>query len=88
MGDHDAFYDVFYDEDLRFDFMLAFKRLTKSLNLCSQARQALEFMDDYKALTEINVLAGKHFRDQRLSMKGDSGEASCDHGYPPRVPGH
>ena len=27
-------------------------------------------MDDYQALTEINVLAGKHFRDERLSMKG------------------
>ena len=70
MSDHDAFYDVFYDEDLRFDFMLAFKRLTKSLNLLFPARQALEFMGDYKALAEINVLAGKHFRDQRLSMKG------------------
>ena len=70
MSDHDAFFDVFYDEDLRFDFMLAFKRLTKSLNLLFPARQALEFMDDYKALAEINVLAGKHFRDQRLSMKG------------------
>ena len=27
-------------------------------------------MGDYKALAELNVLAGKHFRDQRLSMKG------------------
>ena len=70
MSDHDDFYDVFYDEDLRFDFMLAFKRLTKSLNLLFPARQALEFMGDYNALAEINVLAGKHFRDQRLSMKG------------------
>ncbi|MDE0282894.1 MAG: HsdR family type I site-specific deoxyribonuclease [Gammaproteobacteria bacterium] len=70
MTDHDAFYDVFYDEDFRFDFMLAFKRLTKSLNLVFPAREALDFMDDYKALAEINVLAGKHFRDQRLSMKG------------------
>ena len=70
LTDHDAFYDVFYDEDLRFDFMLAFKRLTKSLNLVFPAREALDFMEDYKALSEINVLAGKHFRDQRLSMKG------------------
>ena len=70
MSDHDAFYDVFYDEDLRFAFMLAFKGLTRSLNLLFPARQALEFMDDYKALAEINVLAGKHFRDKRLSMKG------------------
>ena len=27
-------------------------------------------MHDYQNLTEINVLAGMHFRDQRLSMKG------------------
>jgi len=27
-------------------------------------------MGDYNALTEINVLAGRHFRDARLSMKG------------------
>jgi len=70
LNDLDAFYDVFYDEDLRFEFILAFKRLTKALNLLFPARQALEFMGDYKALAEINVLAGKHFRDQRLSMKG------------------
>ena len=70
MTDHDAFYDVFYDEDLRFDYMLVFKKLTKSLNLLFPARQALDFMDDYNALAEVNVLAGKHFRDQRLSMKG------------------
>ena len=33
LTDHDAFFDVFYDEDLRFDFMLAFKNFTKCLNL-------------------------------------------------------
>ena len=70
LTDHDAFYDVFYDEDLRFDYMQAFKKFTKCLNLVFPARQALAFMDDYKALAEINILAGKHFRDQRLSMKG------------------
>jgi len=70
LADHDAFFDVFYDEDLRFDFMLAFKKLTKCLNLVFPARQALDYMADYQALAEINVLAGKHFRDERLSMKG------------------
>lgn len=70
LGDHDAFFDLFYDEDIRFDFMLAFKKFTRCLNLVFPARQALNYMDDYQALTEINVLAGKHFRDQRLSMKG------------------
>ena len=34
------------------------------------SRHALEYMGDYKKLTEINVLASKHFRDERLSMKG------------------
>jgi type I restriction enzyme R subunit len=70
MNDHDAFFDLFYDEDLRFDYMLAFKKLTRCLNLVFPARQALDYMSDYQALTEINILAGKHFRDQRLSMKG------------------
>lgn len=70
LTDHDAFYDLFYDEDIRFDFMLAFKKFTKSLNLVFPARQALDYMREYQALSEINVLAGKHFRDGRLSMKG------------------
>ena len=84
LTDHDAFYDVFYDENLRFDFMLAFKRLTKSLNLlCSRTRQALEFMGDYNALAEINALAGKHFRDQRLSMKGIPAKLRDNYGCPP-----
>ncbi len=70
LTDHDAFFDLFYDEDLRFDYLMAFKQLTKCLNLVFPARQALEYMADYQALTEINVLAGKHLRDERLSMKG------------------
>lgn len=70
LTDYDAFFDLFYDEDLRFEFMLAFRQFTKCLNVVFPARQALDYMADYKALTEINVLAGKHFRDGRLSMKG------------------
>ena len=70
LTDHDAFFDVFYDEDLRFDYMQAFKRFTKCLNIVFPSRHALEFIEDYNALSEINILAGKHFRDERLSMKG------------------
>ena len=70
LTDHDAFFDVFYDENLRFDYMQAFKKFTKCLNLVFPSRQALEFMDDYNTLSEINFLASKHFRDERLSMKG------------------
>jgi type I restriction enzyme, R subunit len=70
LTDHDAFFDLFYDEDLRFEFMLAFKKLTRHLNLVFPEKEALDYMRDYQALTEINVLAGRHFRDARLSMKG------------------
>jgi type I restriction enzyme R subunit len=69
LNDHDAFFDLFYDEDLRFEYLLAFKKFTKSLNLVFPAREALDFMPDYNKLSEINVLAGKHFHDSRLGMK-------------------
>ena len=70
LSDHDAFFDVFYDEDVRFAFMALFKIFTKNLNLVFPARQALDHMADYQALVAINELAAKHFRDERLSMKG------------------
>lgn len=70
LADHDAFFDVFYDEDLRFEYMEAFRRFTKNMNLVFPSREALRFIEDYNALSEINVLGAKHFRDARLSMKG------------------
>lgn len=70
LTDHDAFFDLFYDEDIRFEFMLAFKKLTHSLNVVYPAKEALNYRKDYQILTEVNVLAGKHFRDARMSMKG------------------
>jgi type I restriction enzyme R subunit len=70
LKDHDAFFDLFYDEDLRFDFMRLFRDFTKALNVVFPSKEAIAFMGDYQALMEINVLAGKHFRDERLSMKG------------------
>ncbi len=70
LTDHDAFFDLFYDEDLRFEFTSLFRKFTKCLNVVFPSREALNFMGDYQTLMEINVLAGKHFRDERLSMKG------------------
>jgi type I restriction enzyme, R subunit len=70
LTDYDAFYDVFYDEDLRFEFVLAFKQLTRSLNLVFPAKEALGYLKDYQLLTQINVMAARHFQDSRLSMKG------------------
>jgi type I restriction enzyme, R subunit len=68
--DHDAFFDLFYDEDLRFEFMSLFRQFTKNLNLVFPAKEALDYMGDYQALVEVNALAEKHFRDSRMSMKG------------------
>jgi len=70
LDDRDAIFDVFYDEDIRFDYMQLFRAFTKCMNLVFPSRRALEFIADYNTLTEINILAGKHFRDARLSMKG------------------
>jgi len=70
LTDHDAFFDVFYDEDLRFDFTLLFRQMTKHLNIVFPSRSALVYLSDYRALAEINVMAARHFRDERLSMKG------------------
>jgi len=70
LSDHDAFFDLFYDEDVRFKFMSLFKGYTRSMNLVLPAKEALEFLPEYNALLEINILAAKHFRDERLSMKG------------------
>lgn len=70
LSDYDAFYDVFYDDEIRFEYIQAFKQLTRSLNLVYPAKEALNYQDDYKTLAEINVLASRHFQDTRLSMKG------------------
>lgn len=70
LTDHDAFFDIFYDEDLRFEFIGLFKQFTRNLNLVYPANEALDYMRQYQALVEVNVMAEKHFRDARMSMKG------------------
>jgi len=39
MNDHDAFFDLFYDEDIRFEYMLAFRKLTQSMDLVFPPRR-------------------------------------------------
>ena len=48
LTDHDAFFDLFYDEDLRFEFMSLFRTFTKCLNVVFPAKEALDFMGDYQ----------------------------------------
>jgi type I restriction enzyme R subunit len=69
-NDADAFYDLFYDEDIRFAYILAFKKLTTALNIVMPRKEALDYWQDYKNFLAINNLAYKHFRDARFSLKG------------------
>jgi type I restriction enzyme R subunit len=69
-SDSDAFFDVFYDEDIRFEYIKLYNTLTSCFNNVLPRKEALEFFKDWKAFTEINALANKHFRDGRFSMKG------------------
>ncbi|MBS9385981.1 MAG: type I restriction endonuclease subunit R [Dolichospermum sp. BR01] len=68
--DADAFYDLFYDEDIRFAYILAFKKLTTALNIVMPRKEALDYWQDYKNFLTINNLAYKHFRDAHFSLKG------------------
>lgn len=68
--DIDAFYDVFYDEDIRFEYLSLYKKLTASFNNVLPRKEALEYLQDWRSFTEINILANTHFRDDRFSMKG------------------
>lgn len=70
LTDSDAFFDVFYDEDIRFEYIKLYKLLTTAFNTVLPRKEALEFFQDWKSFTEINALANKHFRDERFSMKG------------------
>ena len=70
LSDSDAFFDVFYDEDIRFEYIKLYNKLTSCFNNVLPRKEALEFFNDWKAFTEINALANKHFRDGRFSMKG------------------
>lgn len=72
LTDFDAFYDLFYDEDIRFDFIQKYKTLSRAFDIVLPNPKALDFLKDYNMLSEINVMAGRHFRDERMSMKGVS----------------
>ena len=70
LNDYDALFDLFYDEDTRFEYILAFRKFTRAFNLVMPRKEALDFLEEYLRFTEINVQAMQHLRDSRLSMKG------------------
>ena len=70
LNDPDAFFDLFYDEDIRFEYIILFRRLTSAFNKVLPQKEALDHFNDYKNFLGINQLAYRHFMDSRLSMKG------------------
>jgi type I restriction enzyme R subunit len=70
LNDYDSIYDRFYDEDIRFEFIEKFRKFSKALDVVFPKKEALDYIKDFKRFSEINILASKHLRDNRLSMKG------------------
>jgi type I restriction enzyme R subunit len=66
----EAFYDLFYDEDIRFEYLTAFRRLTHAFNKALPRAEALDYFKTYQRLAAINEMASQFLKDERLSMKG------------------
>lgn len=70
LNDLDAFYDIFYDEELRYRFIEVYRKFMKAMDDILPRKEALDYLQDMLRFTEINVQAGRHLRDCRMSMKG------------------
>ena len=46
----EAFYDLFYDEDLRFEYLTAFRKLTHAFNKALPRAEALDYFKTYQRL--------------------------------------
>ncbi len=66
----DAFYDLFYDEDLCFQYVTLFKTFAKAFSQVLPAKEALKCDKDYRAFAEINAQAMGHFSDHRIDLDG------------------
>jgi type I restriction enzyme R subunit len=66
----EAFYDLFYDEDIRFAYLTAFRKLTHAFNKALPRAEALDYLKTYQKLVAVNELASQFLKDDRLSMKG------------------
>ena len=88
LTDHDAFFDVFYDKDLRFDYMQAFKKFTKCLNLVFPARQALEIYERLQRPLRNQYPRGQALPGWTTQHDRHPAEAASDHRQVPGVKRH
>lgn len=70
ISDSDAFFDLFYDEEVRFEYILLFQKLTRAFNNVMPRKEALEMWQDYLNFSAVNELAYRHLKDSRISMRG------------------
>lgn len=70
LNDIDAIFDVFYDEKVRFDFLMKFRLFSSQLDKVYPSAKALDYEPDFRRFSAVCELAKKHFRDGRMSMKG------------------
>lgn len=70
LNDRDAVFDVLYDETVRGEFVALSRRFNSLMDQLYPRAEALEFLRDLQQFSEVNVLAGQHFHEDRLSMKG------------------
>lgn len=70
LDDIDAIFDVFYDEKVRFDFLMRFRLFASQLDKVYPSAKALDYEPDFRRFSAVCELAKKHFRDGRMSMKG------------------
>ena len=71
-SDADDIFNLFYNEDIRYNFTEAFNHFAKALDNLFPRKEALDYLPDLNRFAEINTLAAQHFRDERMSMKGVS----------------
>lgn len=71
-SDPDDIFNLFYDEDIRMEYMAAFDRFAKALDNVYPRKEALEYLSILNRFADINVQAKEHTRDARISMKGVS----------------
>lgn len=70
LTDLDAWYELFYDEDFRFEFSAKFLKFARALDALYPHKEALDYEADLKEFAQLNVMAGRHYHDERLSLKG------------------
>jgi len=69
--DIDAWFETFYDEDIRFKFLELFKEYEKSLDALYPASVALDFVEEFKAYSALHIQALEYEEDEskRINSK-------------------